>query len=74
MLTTALPLESVSLSLGIITSKLFEGRGANDTGLLKQRVHGDVESPILVLEEGGTFEGRCRMPKPDVAVLPLERS
>ena len=47
----------------------------------KARVHGDVESPILVLEEGGTFEGRCRMPKPDAvdsaraaAVMPLKRS
>ena len=47
----------------------------------KARVHGDVESPILVLEEGGTFEGRCRMPKPDAAdstrdaaVMPVKRS
>ena len=47
----------------------------------KARVHGDVESPILVLEEGGTFEGRCRMPRPDAmgsardaTVMPLKRS
>ena len=47
----------------------------------KARVHGDVESPILVLEEGGTFEGHCRMPRPDAmnsardaTVMPLKRS
>jgi cytoskeletal protein CcmA (bactofilin family) len=46
----------------------------------RARVFGDLESPVLVLEEGVIFEGRCRMPKPDVAegirdgVVPLKRS
>ena len=47
----------------------------------KARVLGDVESPVLVLEEGVMFEGHCRMPKPDAvdsaleaAVVPLKRS
>jgi cytoskeletal protein CcmA (bactofilin family) len=46
----------------------------------KARVFGDLESPIIVLEEGVTFEGRCRMPKPGAAenahegsVVPLKR-
>ena len=45
------------------------------------RVYGDLESPVVVLEEGVIFEGRCRMPKPDAieaardgAVVPLKRS
>jgi len=28
------------------------------------RVFGDVEAPVVVVEEGVLFEGRCRMPKP----------
>jgi cytoskeletal protein CcmA (bactofilin family) len=43
----------------------------------KARVLGDIESPILVLEEGVMFEGHCRMPRPgeaDAAVVPLKRS
>ena len=47
----------------------------------KARVFGDLESPIIVLEEGVMFEGHCRMPKPeasdsarDAAVVPLKRS
>ena len=28
------------------------------------RVVGDVEAPVVVVEEGVLFEGRCRMPKP----------
>jgi cytoskeletal protein CcmA (bactofilin family) len=47
----------------------------------RARVFGDLESPVLVLEEGVIFEGRCRMPKPDAvdalrdgAVVPLKRS
>jgi cytoskeletal protein CcmA (bactofilin family) len=47
------------------------------------RVSGDVEAPVVVLEEGGLFEGHCRMAKPgpvaeapparELAVLPLKR-
>jgi cytoskeletal protein CcmA (bactofilin family) len=46
------------------------------------RVYGDVESPVVVLEEGVLFEGHCRMAKPslvaevpprDIAVIPLKR-
>ena len=28
------------------------------------RLFGDIETPILVVEEGVVFEGRCRMTKP----------
>jgi cytoskeletal protein CcmA (bactofilin family) len=43
------------------------------------RVFGDVEAPVVVVEEGVLFEGQCRMTKrpadapPDVAVLPFKR-
>ena len=47
------------------------------------RVYGDVEAPIVVVEEGVIFEGHCRMAKPtpvaevaaarDLAVVPLKR-
>ena len=47
----------------------------------KARVFGDLESPIVVLEEGVMFEGHCRMPRPGAAepsreasVVPLKRS
>jgi cytoskeletal protein CcmA (bactofilin family) len=36
------------------------------------RVFGDVEAPVIVLEEGVLFEGHCRMTKanPNTEVLP----
>jgi cytoskeletal protein CcmA (bactofilin family) len=46
------------------------------------RVYGDVEAPVVVVEEGVLFEGHCRMSKPspasevaprDLAVVPLKR-
>ena len=52
------------------------------------RVYGDVEAPVVVVEEGVLFEGHCRMAKPsavaeepprdlaparDLAVVPLKR-
>ncbi|HEY7041399.1 MAG TPA: polymer-forming cytoskeletal protein [Methylomirabilota bacterium] len=46
------------------------------------RVYGDVEAPVVVVEEGVIFEGHCRMAKPsplgeiggrDLAVVPLKR-
>ena len=48
----------------------------------KARVFGDLESPIVVLDEGVMFEGHCRMPRPATsdavreaaAVVPLTRS
>ena len=47
----------------------------------KARVFGDLESPVVVLEEGVMFEGHCRMPRaaspdsaPDGSVVPLKRS
>lgn len=47
----------------------------------KARVFGDLESPVIVLQEGVLFEGHCRMPKPGMAeadrdgsVVPLKRS
>jgi cytoskeletal protein CcmA (bactofilin family) len=47
----------------------------------RARVFGDLESPVIVLEEGVMFEGHCRMPRPgapeptrEAAVVPLKRS
>jgi cytoskeletal protein CcmA (bactofilin family) len=48
----------------------------------KARVFGDLESPVVVLEEGVMFEGHCRMPRPgasdsireSAAVVTLQRS
>lgn len=47
------------------------------------RIFGDVEAPVIVVEEGTHFEGHCRMTKPspvaevppvrDLAVVPLKR-
>jgi cytoskeletal protein CcmA (bactofilin family) len=47
------------------------------------RVCGDVEAPVVVLEEGVLFEGHCRMARPspvteapparDLAVVPIKR-
>jgi len=46
----------------------------------KARVFGDLESPVIVLNEGVMFEGHCRMPKAaasestrDVSVVSLKR-
>lgn len=46
----------------------------------KARVFGNLESPVIVLEEGVMFEGCCRMPRPgapevgrDGSVVPLKR-
>ena len=50
------------------------------------RVYGDVEAPVVVIEEGVLFEGHCRMtkarpvevvaqpPARDFSVVPLKRS
>ena len=47
------------------------------------RVFGDVEAPVMVVEEGVLFEGHCRMTKPnpnaesmptrDLSVVPIKR-
>ena len=47
------------------------------------RVYGDVEAPVVVIEEGVLFEGHCRMtkgrpleaapPARDLSVVPLKR-
>jgi cytoskeletal protein CcmA (bactofilin family) len=46
------------------------------------RMYGDVEAPVVVVEEGVVFEGHCRMAKSspmgeisgrDLAVVPLKR-
>lgn len=51
------------------------------------RVYGDVEAPVVVVEEGVVFEGHCRMSKPsplvdvtsprdlprDLSVVPIKR-
>ena len=31
------------------------------------RVYGDIEAPVIVVEEGVLFEGHCRMPKQPAA-------
>jgi cytoskeletal protein CcmA (bactofilin family) len=40
------------------------------------RVFGDVESPVVVIEEGVLFEGHCRMTKahPDATAAPRDLS
>ncbi len=47
----------------------------------KARVFGDLESPVVVLDEGVMFEGHCRMPRPaasestrEASVVSLKRS
>ena len=36
------------------------------------RIFGDIVSPILVLEEGVIFDGRCNMKGKDLQVIPLK--
>ena len=62
---------------GELVGNVYASERVELTG--KARVFGDVESPVLVLEEGVMFEGHCRMPRPSEdatrdAVVPLERS
>jgi len=40
----------------VLASERVELRGT-------ARVFGDVEAPVVVVEEGVLFEGHCRMPK-----------
>jgi cytoskeletal protein CcmA (bactofilin family) len=35
----------------------------------KARVVGDIETPVLVIEQGAVFEGQCRMPSVQVRAL-----
>ena len=37
------------------------------------RVMGDVEAPVVVLEEGVLFQGHCRMTKPQIAADGTQR-
>ena len=47
------------------------------------RVYGDIEAPVVVVEEGVVFDGHCRMAKPspvvevastrDLSIVPLKR-
>ena len=37
------------------------------------RVTGDIEAPIVVVDEGVIFEGHCRMTKADHTVVALQR-
>ncbi len=39
----------------------------------RARVFGDVEAPVIVLEEGVLFEGHCRMTKTRPAEVPTAR-
>jgi len=43
----------------VLASERVELRGT-------ARVFGDVEAPVIVVEEGVLFEGHCRMPKQPV--------
>ena len=36
------------------------------------RIFGDIVAPVLVLEEGVIFDGRCNMKGKDVQVIPLK--
>lgn len=36
------------------------------------RIYGDIVAPILVLEEGVVFDGRCNMKGKDIQVIPLK--
>ena len=74
---------SVRAGTLVINGELVGNVHANDRIELsgKARVFGDLESPIVVLQEGVIFEGHCRMPKPDPSdsarngsVVSLERS
>ncbi len=38
------------------------------------RVSGDLESPVVVIEEGVLFDGHCRMTKPEPAEPARDRS
>ena len=40
----------------------------------KARVFGDLESPIVVLQEGVMFEGHCRMPRGEASASPRDDS
>ena len=81
---------------GVVTADIRAGRvliSGEVTGTVRAleridlkrtaRVYGDVEAPVVVLEEGVLFEGHCRMAKPspvtevpaarDLTVVPLKR-
>ncbi len=64
---------------GELVGNVYASERVEMTG--KARVFGDLESPVIVLEEGVMFEGHCRMPRPgasepnrEAAVVPLKRS
>jgi cytoskeletal protein CcmA (bactofilin family) len=37
------------------------------------RVVGDIHAPVIVVEEGAVFDGRCRMGKPEPAEAPVAK-
>jgi cytoskeletal protein CcmA (bactofilin family) len=37
------------------------------------RVVGDIEAPVIVVEEGAVFDGHCRMVKPETADGPVAK-
>ena len=47
----------------VLASERVELRGT-------ARVFGDVEAPVVVVEEGVLFEGHCRMPKQPIDAAP----
>jgi cytoskeletal protein CcmA (bactofilin family) len=50
----------------VVASERVELRGS-------ARVFGDVEAPVVVIEEGVLFEGHCRMTKARPAAAPVVR-
>lgn len=74
---------SVRAGTLVVNGELVGNVHASERVMLsgKARVFGDLESPIVVLEEGVVFEGHCRMPRGDgsdptrdASVVRLERS
>ena len=60
----------------IATEIVIEGRLAGESIASKSlsmlgsaEVRGDVTTPVLVIEPGATFVGRCSMPQPEVQEL-----
>src|SRR3970282_214377 len=70
---------------GLVSGEVVRTLLGTDRGQLKRaaRVFGDVEAPVVVVEEGVLFEGHCRMtktnpnaetvPTRDFSVVPIKR-
>jgi cytoskeletal protein CcmA (bactofilin family) len=72
----------VHASTPLISGEVVGNVVASERVELRARVFGDVEAPVVVVEEGVLFEGHCRMarsrpaeaaPPRDLSVIPLKR-